>query len=531
MIVSHPVYIVINIYSLFFSNYTEPGPLPFSAILDVQGSGKVTISSTEISKTEVITCSRNEIFDPGTGCRMIICPVGSQLNDGVCVTPTEEPTSTSTVKPTVPTDFNISNGNETDFTAGTINCTSIALDESEYQLINESTVLFQGEVYPVIGYDANDRPLICVDFNRTGEIEINTTVTFLQYPEGFTELTYIGCSLSIIGSLMILFTYTIFKEIRTLPSKLLMNLAVAFLVSDLFFLLGGSIIRSVEFCTATAIIKHFFFLSRFSWMNILGVEYTRIFTMAIQMKRDEKRSSKKKLLIMYVILGWGIPLLITILTIIVNYTIDDAVRYGTDIDGSLGLCWINDTLSAIIAFVVPIFLSILLNSFLFVTVVILICVASSDSKYVKSQRSTQIRIIAAIFTVLGITWIFGFIALLANQSWPWYPFIILNSTQALMVSIMFLGTKKIILRYYSFCCGFKKGKISIQSTKSTQDKQTREYLQFESNTQAMDSMVVPNIAIDGRSTTSTHGHIDEDTCQTSFNISSGGSNDLFKDKC
>ena len=435
------------------------------------------MSSTEISKTEVITCSKNEIFDPGTGCRMIICPVGSQLNDGICVM----------------TDSNISNEN------GTKNCTPIALDESEYQLINESTVLFQGEVYPVIRYDANDRPLVCVDFNRTGEIEINTTVTFLQYPKGFTELTYIGCSLSIIGSLMILFTYTIFKDLQTLPSKLLMNLAVAFLVSDFFFLLGSitPINRSVEFCTATAIIRYFFFLSRFSWMNILGVEYTRIFTMAIKLKRDEKRSSKNKLLIMYVILGWGIPLLITILPIIVNYTIDDAVRYGTDIDG---LCWINDTLVVIIASVV--FLSILLNIFLFITVVILICAASPDSKYVKSQRSRQIRIVMAVFTVLGIiTWIFGFIALLPKQSWALYPFIILNSTQALMVSIMFLGTKKIILRYYSFCCGCKKGKI--QSTKSTRDKQTCDkHFKFESNTLAMDSMEVPDI--ERKSTTSTH---------------------------
>ena len=405
---------------------------------------------------------------------MIVCPVGSHFNDGVCVT----------------TDSNISNEN------GTINCTSIALDESEYQLINESTVLFQGEVYPVIEYDANDRPLICVDFNRTGEIEINTTVTFLQYPKGFAELTYIGCSLSIIGSIMILFTYTIFKEIRTLPSKLLMNLAVAFLVSDLFFLLGVCItlrIRSVKFCTATAIIKHFFFLSRFSWMNILGVEYTRIFTMAIQMKRDEKKSSKNKLLILYVILGWGIPLLITIPTIIVNYTIDDAVRYGTDIDGSRGWCWINDTLSAIIAFLVPISLSILLNIILFVTAVILICAASPDSEYVKSQRNKKIRIIMAIFVVLGITWIFGLIALIANQSWRLYPFIIFNSTQALIVSIMFVGTKKIILRYYSFfCCGFKKGKIQpTKRSTSTQDKRTHE--KYQVNT--LDSVEIPDIMI------------------------------------
>ena len=119
----------------------------------------------------------------------------------------------------------------------------------------------------------------------------------------------------------------------------------------------------------------------------------------------------------------------------------------------------------------------------------------------------------SIFAVLGITWIFGFIALLANQLWPWYPFIILNSTQALIISIMFLGTKKIILRYYSFfCCGFKKGKIySTKSTQDTQDKRTHE--KYQVNT--LDSVEIPDIMINTTELTVVNPTTDG-TSQTSF---------------
>ena len=156
------------------------------------------------------------------------------------------------------------------------------------------------------------------------------------------------------------------------------------------------------------------------------------------------------------LLGWGIPLLITTITIIINFTTDGPVRYGEDVDGSLGLCWINDSLSAIIAFVIPISLATIFNIIAFVVIVLLLCMASrSKSKDIDHQKSIQIRVIFAVFVVLGLTWIFGFIALLTNQSWAWYPFIIFNSTQALIISSVFLFTKKVANRYISlFCCCF-----------------------------------------------------------------------------
>ena len=45
------------------------------------------------------------------------------------------------------------------------------------------------------------------------------------------------------------------------------------------------------------------------------------------------------------------PLIITTTTVIVNYTVDDAVTYGTSKNDTNALCWINEIFGAIFGFV------------------------------------------------------------------------------------------------------------------------------------------------------------------------------------
>ena len=47
----------------------------------------------------------------------------------------------------------------------------------------------------------------------------------------------------------------------------------------------------------------------------------------------------------------------------------------------------------------------------------------------------------------GLTWIFGFLALVDPTSSLWYPFIIFNSTQGFSIFLAFLCTKKIFKLY------------------------------------------------------------------------------------
>ena len=333
----------------------------------------------------------------------------------------------------------------------TLNCTSlVALNSSEYQTTNKScTLLYRGSELNIITLDELDRPVVCTDF-----IGIEINLTSIETPLPFIIITYITTSISIVGSIAILLTYTIFKELRTLPSKIIMNLATAFLAGDLTILLydvSASLSNSlpVELTATMAILLHFFFLSQFSWMSLLGFETCRIFKLAVKMQYNVSKKVKSILLVIYLIIGWSLPFTITVITIIVNYTTDGLVLYGETSEGSAGPPWINHPISALIAFICPAVLALLFNAVAFVTLFVLLCkAAGSIRSFLK-----KFRIIIALFLAMGLTWLFGLITLIPELSWAWYLFIILNSTQAMWIAIMFLLTKKIIKLYISlFSC-------------------------------------------------------------------------------
>ena len=68
---------------------------------------------------------------------------------------------------------------------------------------------------------------------------------------------------------------------------------------------------------------------------------------------------------------------------------------------------------------------------------------------------------------IASTWLFGFLALIGELSWAWYPFIILNSSQALWIAATFLLTKKVINLYIS---GFNSHKLKSEETQISKQK-------------------------------------------------------------
>ena len=396
----------------------------------------------------------------------------------------------------------------------TDNCTSfVPLNSSEYQTTNNScTLLYRGNEVDIITHDELDRPVVCTNFTREGMAKEN--VTRIETPLPFIIITYITTSISIVGSIAILLTYTIFKQLRTLPSKILMNLAAAFLAGDLIILLYGvsaslSDTIPVEVTATIAILLHFLFLSRFSWMSLMGFETCRVFNLAVKLQSDISKKAKSILLAIYLIIGWGLPLTITVITIIVNYTTDGLVLYGEAFNGSVGTDpprpWINHPTSAVIAFIIPAVLALLFNAVAFVTLFVLLCKATKKERSIQSFLK-YFRIVGALFTAMGLTWLFGLIALIPELRWAWYPFIILNSTQAMWIAVCFLLTKKIIKLYISlFNC---KGLIDLYSTKKTtiKSKVSKKMKHTAGNTdsQEMQNLDQSHKAIISTSTTALH---------------------------
>jgi hypothetical protein len=62
-------------------------------------------------------------------------------------------------------------------------------------------------------------------------------------------------------------TYLLFKELRTLPGKNLLSLAVSLSLTDLFWVFSGEFTDSETLCTALAIGTHYFFLVPLLWIT------------------------------------------------------------------------------------------------------------------------------------------------------------------------------------------------------------------------------------------------------------------------
>ena len=173
---------------------------------------------------------------------------------------------------------------------------------------------------------------------------------------------------------------------------------------------------------------------------------------------------------MYAFLGWGIPLLIVLPTIIVNFTTTNLVLYGEMEDGTPGVCWINHLYSSIVVYHAPLGFLLIYNSVIFVIVTVYLCVSFiSRSKLNSNKKTPFLRFNIAIFSVSGITWMFWFIALLPGLQWALIPYIILNTAQGFVIFVAFLCTKRVALLYLNLVTRRWRQKHAIELESTTKE--------------------------------------------------------------
>ena len=425
-----------------------PGPtLPFmpntfAIFLDVTRSGKVVIASEDIVVTSTVeqSCGEGQVFDVYSNvCREALCLPGYTYNGTACLLLFQ-------------------------------NCTLIALNATEYETINVQTIFWIAleQNVSVQGYTSEGNPLVCTNFTSDFNTTVNETITrtLYEYPPAFAILSYLGLSADVVAAAILLFTYAAFAEMRTFYGKLFMNFVLVLLLGDLTFLLGSTVYAvSLEdvVCQVVAILLHYLFLARFVWMSLLSLNVARHFYHAMKFIVNEERESWHYLML-YMAAGWLSPLLVLIVIVPVNYAIPGAVDYGVD-----GLCWMNQTLAIIISFIVPISICILFSTgaFAFVCFILLQLCRSQESKELKHQTgSRDFRVLIAVYCITGVTWVFGFLAVIDSiLSWAWYLFIILNTTQAVFLTLAYVCTAKVLRLYHTafakwFPCGSKYQKTT-----------------------------------------------------------------------
>ena len=472
----------------------EKGPpthFYFTITLSNLGGGEVSISSQQDGTSVSIYCAEGEVRI-GLECRPTLCPNGFTLTGGRCalITPTlTPPSSNSTLRNCsteilvlYKTDY-IDLGNDTviliedeavlmvmdydemghpivcvkngsDNTSNPdltfLDCPTalVPLNITEYTDVENGTILYENVAVTIMFYDEYGRPLVCP--SNTTPTDSLSAQLLAQLP-GLQELSYIGCSLSILGTTMVLVTYTIFSELRTLPGLILMNLCISIFAINLLFITLGPTLQSFpvrELCSTVAVALHFFYLVQFSWMSIFSCEMVRKFYLARKLFTDSMKT-KQKLFVSYMVIGWCLPVVIITISITLNLSVAGWILYGVDSDGNISLCWINHFESSILVFLLPLVLCFSCNLLMFLLTTFLLFSNRSTSTSQKSNTFTLIRVWLAMFSTTALTWIFGFLAISSQLYWMWYPFVIFNSVQGFSIFLAFLFTKKILKLYCS----------------------------------------------------------------------------------
>ena len=319
---------------------------------------------------------------------------------------------------------------------------------------NESrTYIFivqSGTCHDVLYYEDGENPVVCLyilpDNTTTRHVVAKTPAIFVLV---FT-------SLSVIASAASLVTHLIFPSLRTLPSKVIMNLSTAFLLGDMFYIVQTSLVlddpSQSSVIEPVAIVAYYFFYARFVWMALAGFEMCRTIHVGTQL-RFNSAGKRLKIFLLYLIIGWSLPLIPTIIMAVVHFEELEKGRFG-------GRALFG--LSGIVVVFVPVGIVMLFNfgTLLFLSYVLFKAhqwqIKVTDAIKSHKRKTNFSRIFIIILSLLGFTWILLFL-IYVDDIQHTDPVLIItsicNTLQPIFVTVAFIATKKVFLKYKNLCRG------------------------------------------------------------------------------
>lgn len=397
----------------------------------------------EITETlELQECELGSVYDPYSDiCRPVFCRKGYRLTDSGCE-PAYEDDADNAKRPRGKDHEKGPPSNETRLSSGLqtdLSCVEmIRLNASEYRLLsNRSAYVYAMDLlYTEDQYELDKSYLyVCSQFTR----RYNTTrLVMFQFDHVQGFVSFVGVIISLMALLIQFIVYMIFSELRNTPGKCLICIVVSLFVGQLTFLF---VAFEGPACFYLAAAMHFAFLAVFFWMNVLAFDIFRAFAVTNTASLSTSGTKWKRFLA-YSIYAWLCPSLIVGLCITMDVLrLDEGFRphYGE------GVCWVTSQTALLIFFAVPVGVILLVNAVFFSMTIYCICRAARAAEMAtpKSQTKAHLLVCIKLFFIMGLTWLFGFLASLTEWTVLWYVFIVFNTLQGAFLCLMFICTSKV----------------------------------------------------------------------------------------
>lgn len=270
-----------------------------------------------------------------------------------------------------------------------------------------------------------------------------------------TLITYVGCGISAIFLGITILTYIAFGKLRRdNPSKILINLSLALLGLCMLFLLDSwlSSFSNYSLCIATAATLHYFLLASFTWM---GLEALHMYLALVKVFNIYVPSYILK----FCAVGWGFPLVIVGLVLAIDkdsYGGSSSEEAAVVLQSTDPFCWVTRVEVFYVTVIGFIVLILLANLSVFVVVLMQIKRMRINKPSANtSSIVTDMRAVASLTVLLGLTWSVGFLAFGPGRVPMMYLFCVLNSMQGFFVFLFHCLMKDNVRKQWRIhlCCG------------------------------------------------------------------------------
>ncbi|XP_068753478.1 adhesion G-protein coupled receptor G6-like isoform X1 [Montipora capricornis] len=251
-----------------------------------------------------------------------------------------------------------------------------------------------------------------------------------DHQRALKAISYVGCALSSFGLILTVLTIAFSRKLRRLrPNQILSCMSLSLLAAILLFTFGINGVTgsdSVELCKALASLLHYFLLSSIVWMSIeaynLYQDLVKVF--------DTTLTSQKEFMCRAGVLGWIIPAIIVVITILAE---PDSYGFHMMDNNKQALCWMNAN-AFYGAFLAPVLLLMAFNVVTFL--VVMKEIYNMPRMCEKSQRLSYFRATVSVFVLLGLNWLFAGLAAIVGTLVFHYLFTITCSFQGLFIFLL-----------------------------------------------------------------------------------------------
>ena len=259
-------------------------------------------------------------------------------------------------------------------------------------------------------------------------------------------LTVVGNCLSPLFLAFTILTYLLFKPLRTTPGLSIMNLSISLFLAQVVFQVSSLFRHTPIACTVVAAVQHYLWLVTFLWMNFLAYVSFKTFSKS-KTAIGQTQSARFRFPLVYT---WGIPLVFVGACVIVERFSLLRFQYG-----GATQCWIVGSQGLIYLFAVPLATIIAANLGLFIGTLVALNHTMDVTDAAVSQTTDKRRrfaIYVKLSTLMGFTWLFGFLGNLTILNVFWYLFIVFNTLQGVFICASFTMNRR-VMRLYRGMCG------------------------------------------------------------------------------